>query len=110
MIDYDVPRVWLRFPLQVSAVGARSYHTGTLLGLLPAQTINVYLGSTLRSMHDVLNDHKTAFAGYSVFAVEVLIGVLLMVWVVQKARVELSNALLEDIGVEEKKLLVEIDI
>lgn len=93
---------------QVSTVSSRSYHTATLLGLLPAQTINVYLGSTLRSMRDVLNDHRTAFAGYAVFAVEVLVGVLLMVWVVQKARIELSNALLADIGAEEK-LLVEIE-
>lgn len=93
---------------QVSTVGARDYHTATLLGLLPAQAINVYLGSTLRSMRDVLNDHRTAFAGYAVFAVEVLVGVLLMVWVVQKARIELSNALLADIGAEEK-LLVEIE-
>lgn len=93
---------------QVSTVSARSYHPATLLGLLPAQTINVYLGSTLRSMKDVLNDHRTAFTGYAVFAVEVLVGVLLMVWVVQKARIELSNALLADIGAEEK-LLVEIE-
>lgn len=86
----------------------RSYHTATLLGLLPAQIINVYLGSTLRSMHDVLNDHQTKLTGYSVFAVQVLIGVALMVWVVQKARTELSTALLNDIGVEHK-LLVEIE-
>lgn len=52
----------------------RSYHTATLLGLLPAQTINVYLGSKLRSIHDVLNnDHNAALglAGYGVFVVEV---------------------------------------
>lgn len=95
-------------PPQVSSVSARSYHVATLLGLLPAQTINVYLGSTLRSMRDVLNDHKTAFTGYAVFAVEVLVGVTLMLWVVQKARMELSNALLADLGAEEK-LLVEIE-
>lgn len=92
----------------MSAVNPRSYHTATLLGLLPAQIINVYLGSTLRSMHDVLNDHQTKLTGYSVFAVQVLIGVALMVWVVQKARTELSTALLNDIGVEHK-LLVEIE-
>lgn len=56
---------------QISSVDAKSYHLGTLLGLLPAQAINVYLGSTLRSMHDVLNDHKTAITGYIIFAVQV---------------------------------------
>lgn len=109
-ISLDIHHLFLKILdlFQVSAVSSRSYHPATLLGLLPAQTINVYLGSTLRSMQDVLNDHKTAFTGYAVFAVEVLVGVLLMVWVVQKARIELSNALLADIGAEEK-LLVEIE-
>lgn len=108
IIIYDIiNNLSLLLLFQVSSVSSRDYHPATLLGLLPAQTINVYLGSTLRSMRDVLNDHKTAFAGYAVFAVEVLVGVLLMVWVVQKARIELSNALLADIGAEEK-LLVEI--
>ena len=54
-------------------MNSRSYHTGTVIGLLPAQTINVYLGSKLRSIHEVLNDHNAALglAGYGVFVVEV---------------------------------------
>lgn len=91
----------------VSSVNSRSYHTATLLGLLPAQAINVYLGSTLRSMHDVLNDHKTAITGYTIFAIQVLIGVALMTWVVQKARHELSEALLTEMEIEQK-LIVDI--
>lgn len=43
----------------------------TCLGLLPAQTINVYLGSTLRSMHEVLNDNGTKVTGYISFVLEV---------------------------------------
>lgn len=43
----------------------------TALGLLPTQVINVYLGSTLRSMQDVLTDDKTANTGYVVFSVQV---------------------------------------
>jgi len=43
----------------------------TALGLLPTQVINVYLGSTLRSMQDVLSDDKTANTGYVVFSVQV---------------------------------------
>ncbi|TMW45104.1 hypothetical protein DOY81_009814, partial [Sarcophaga bullata] len=38
-------------------INSKVYHTATFLGLLPAQMINVYLGSTLRSMHEVLNNH-----------------------------------------------------
>ena len=43
----------------------------TALGLLPTQVINVYLGSTLRSMQDVLTDDNTATTGYIVFSIQV---------------------------------------
>ncbi|XP_002008327.3 transmembrane protein 64 [Drosophila mojavensis] len=78
----------------ISSIKARDYHLATFLGLLPAQTINVYLGSTLRSMHEVLNDHNTKVTGYVSFVIEVICGVALMFWVVQKARKELSETLL----------------
>ncbi|KAJ6621569.1 Protein maelstrom, partial [Pseudolycoriella hygida] len=48
-------------------------------------------------MHDVLNTHSTAMTSYAVFAIQVCIGLILMVWVVQKARKELSEALLVEI-------------
>ncbi|XP_034108093.2 transmembrane protein 64 [Drosophila albomicans] len=79
----------------ISSIKARDYHLATFLGLLPAQTINVYLGSTLRSMHEVLNDNDTKLTGYISFVFEVICGVALMFWVVQKARKELSETLLE---------------
>jgi protein maelstrom len=44
----------------------------TLLGLMPAQAINAYLGSKLRSIHDVINDNHTALAGYGMFILEVI--------------------------------------
>ncbi|XP_023164783.2 transmembrane protein 64 isoform X1 [Drosophila hydei] len=78
----------------ISSIQARDYHLATFLGLLPAQTINVYLGSTLRSMHEVLNDHSSKVTGYISFVIEVICGVALMFWVVQKARKELSETLL----------------
>jgi len=46
--------------------------TATALGLLPTQVINVYLGSTLRSMQDVLTDDNTAATGYIVFSIQVI--------------------------------------
>jgi len=39
---------------------------------MPAQAINAYLGSKLRSIHDVINDNHTALAGYGMFVVEVI--------------------------------------
>lgn len=55
-------------------------------------------------MHDVLSNHKTALTGYCVFAIQVLIGVLLMIWVIQKARTELSVALLSHMELDKKNL------
>ncbi|XP_016997930.2 transmembrane protein 64 [Drosophila takahashii] len=78
----------------ISSINTRDYHVATLIGLLPAQTINVYLGSTLRSMHEVLNDNDTKLTGYISFVFEVICGVALMFWVLQKARKELSETLL----------------
>lgn len=88
----------------ISTVNSRVYHTATFLGLLPAQTINVYLGSTLRSMHEVLNNHGTAVTGYISFGIEVIFGVGLMIWVVQKARKELASTLLSEYSGSESKL------
>ncbi|KAG8233022.1 hypothetical protein J437_LFUL013691 [Ladona fulva] len=82
----------------VSNIGSGKYMLATMVGLLPTQAINVYLGSTLRSMEDVLSDDSTAFTGYIVFAVQILIGVSLMVFVVHKARLELRKALEHDLN------------
>lgn len=79
----------------VSNMGGIRYHLASALGLLPAQIINIYLGSSLRSMQDVLEDRSTAATGYIVFCFQILIGISLMVYVVQKARRELQLALLE---------------
>ncbi|XP_057323814.1 transmembrane protein 64 [Microplitis mediator] len=79
----------------VSNISGLRYHIASAIGLLPAQLINVYLGSSLRSMQDVLQDKSTAATGYIVFCFQIIIGVSLMVYVVQKARRELHLALLE---------------
>lgn len=58
--------------IQGSSIGVGRYMMATALGLLPTQVINVYLGSTLRSMQDVLTDDNTATTGYIVFCIQVL--------------------------------------
>lgn len=52
-------------------MGGIRYHIASALGLLPAQIINIYLGSSLRSMQDVLEDRSTAATGYIVFCFQV---------------------------------------
>ncbi|RVE47402.1 hypothetical protein evm_008001 [Chilo suppressalis] len=99
MISYSVimalatvPKYWILAKNKVSDVRGCGYHIATMLGLFPAQLINVYLGSTLRSIHEVLDDSHVT--GYIVFVCQILIGVTLMVWVVQKARKELTIAIM----------------
>lgn len=91
----------------VSNVQPRAYHVATLLGLFPAQLINVYIGSSLRSMHDVLHNQNTALTSYAVFAVQIIIGAVLMTWVIQKARKELAEALLTEID-SDYQVIVEV--
>lgn len=86
----------------VSHVHRNSYYLGTIIGLFPAQLINVYIGSSLRSMHDVFTNHNTALASYGVFGMEICIGIALMAWVVHRARRELAEALLEEIDSDYK--------
>lgn len=87
----------------VSNVHRNSYYLGTLIGLFPAQLINVYIGSSLRSMHDVFTNHSTALASYGIFGVQICIGIVLMAWVVHRARRELAEALLQEIDGDYKR-------
>lgn len=63
--------IYLYVFYQVSNIGGFRYHIASAIGLLPAQLVNVYLGSSLRSMQDVLEDRSTAATGYIVFCFQV---------------------------------------
>lgn len=60
----------------------------TMLGLLPTQLINTYLASTVKHMREVMADRAN---GYVVLMAQVLISVVLMVYVLRMARIELSK-------------------
>ena len=60
----------------------------TMLGPLPTQLINTYLASTVKHMREVMADRAN---GYVVLMVQVLISVVLMVYVLRMARIELSK-------------------
>ena len=58
------------------------------LGLIPTQCINTYMGSTVRNMQEVLGNQVD---GYIVMIAQVLFSIVLMVYVVRKARKELAK-------------------
>ncbi|KAK8765355.1 hypothetical protein V5799_032035 [Amblyomma americanum] len=80
--------------VQVSQMSLGRYVTASALGLVPTQVINVYLGTTVRSMEEVLDDDATAAAGYAVLLAQVVLSVVLMSLIVRKARQELREAVL----------------
>jgi len=65
---------------------------GSFIGLLPTQALNAYLGSTLRSMEDVV--HSNSAGGYLILGVQVGISGFLMWYVIRRARYELNKACL----------------
>ncbi|KAJ9575899.1 hypothetical protein L9F63_007211 [Diploptera punctata] len=87
----------------VSNIGSKEYLIATFIGLFPAQIINVYLGSTLRSMEEVLSNKSTAATGFIVFF-QIVVGLSLMMYVIVKARGELRKALNTDIPQQNHKI------
>ena len=63
-----------------------------MIGLLPTQALNSYIGSTLRTMNDVVNQDKSR--GYAVIFIQVLISLCLMWYVIRRARYELNKVCL----------------
>lgn len=59
------------------------------IGLLPTQAMNAYMGSTLRSVEDVISEHS---GGYVLLVFQVVITIGLSVYVIRKARKELNKA------------------
>lgn len=60
----------------------------SVLGLLPTQLLNTYVGSTLRSIHEVLADRADA---YIILSIQIIVSVLLTLYLVRKARLELTR-------------------
>ena len=58
----------------------------SVLGLLPTQILNTYVGSTLRNIREVLADRADA---YILLSFQIIICVLLSVYLVRKAKIEL---------------------
>ncbi|XP_078458139.1 transmembrane protein 64 [Lampetra fluviatilis] len=75
----------------VSRVPTPSYLIASSLGLLPTQILNSYLGTTLRTMEDVMS--QQTLGGYVIFLLQLLISVGLMLYVVRRARRELNEAI-----------------
>ncbi|KAF6101423.1 transmembrane protein 64 [Phyllostomus discolor] len=68
-----------------------NYLMASSVGLLPTQLLNSYLGTTLRTMEDVITEQT--ISGYFVFCLQIIISIGLMFYVVHRAQVELNAAI-----------------
>ncbi|XP_076064019.1 uncharacterized protein LOC143038556 isoform X2 [Oratosquilla oratoria] len=78
----------------VSRVSTWLYLLATVIGLLPTQVLNCYLGSTMRSMTTVLTDGPSSLATWLVFGGQAVVSVVLMLWVLRRARRELLKSVM----------------
>uniref|UniRef100_H3DK99 Transmembrane protein 64 n=1 Tax=Tetraodon nigroviridis TaxID=99883 RepID=H3DK99_TETNG len=75
----------------ITDVSLPNYLVASSLGLLPTQLLNSYLGTTLRTMEDVIAEQS--LSGYFVFTLQIVISIGLMFYVVHRAQVELNAAI-----------------
>lgn len=68
-----------------------NYLMASSVGLLPTQLLNSYLGTTLRTMEDVIAEQSVS--GYFAFCLQIIISIGLMFYVVHRAQVELNAAI-----------------
>ncbi|KAI7798626.1 transmembrane protein 64-like [Triplophysa rosa] len=75
----------------ITDVSLPNYLVASSVGLLPTQLLNSYLGTTLRTMEDVIAEQS--ISGYFVFSLQIFISIGLMFYVVHRAQVELNAAI-----------------
>ncbi|KFU96223.1 Transmembrane protein 64, partial [Chaetura pelagica] len=88
---------------QLTDLSLPNYLMASSVGLLPTQLLNSYLGTTLRTMEDVIAEQSVS--GYFIFSLQIVISIGLMFYVVHRAQVEL-NAAIEACEMEMKTSLV----
>ncbi|XP_068245309.1 uncharacterized protein [Palaemon carinicauda] len=83
----------------VSSVPTLLYMTATIIGLLPTQLLNCYLGTTVRNLQDVVTESSNATAtGWIIFSVQIAISIALTVWVVRRAKAELQKTMTAELS------------
>lgn len=77
----------------LSSISLLRYLVSSAGGLVPMTVLNCYMGSTLRNMQDLMSDDANRLTGFFIFGGQILITVILLWFVVRKARVELKKAM-----------------
>lgn len=75
----------------ITKVNFHTYILSSVLGLLPSQLILCYVGSTLKSMSDVLVNESTAKSAWFVFIFQLVIACFVSYYILTAARAELQK-------------------
>lgn len=76
----------------VSNVGS-IYFVASFIGLLPGQIVGIYVGSSVRSMQNVVDKHEISTTTYALATGQLVLALALLVWLGSKARKELARAI-----------------
>eukprot|EP01137_Pigoraptor_chileana_P035216 Opistho-2@28923 len=69
------------------------YTAATVVGLLPTQIVNTYIGTTLHTVEDVIEGKSDMKAGsYAILLLQIVLGIALSYYVVRRAQQELNGA------------------
>ena len=80
----------------VFSLSTERYILASVLGLLPTQTLNIYVGSTLRSMEEVVTNSDNMMTGWVILIFQLLITLMVGMFIVKKARLELDRTIHAD--------------
>ncbi|KNC85585.1 hypothetical protein SARC_02242 [Sphaeroforma arctica JP610] len=76
----------------LSNVDMITYASYTLVGCIPMQVVNTYMGTTLRDIRDVLARRgEVSVFTYAVFAAQLVVGILLLAGVLYATKVEFNK-------------------
>uniref|UniRef100_A0A0B6ZRU6 VTT domain-containing protein n=1 Tax=Arion vulgaris TaxID=1028688 RepID=A0A0B6ZRU6_9EUPU len=79
----------------LSSISLTRYLISSIVGLIPMTLLNCYMGTTLRNIQDLVSDGVNSIGGYLIFGGQILITVILLWFMVRKAKVELKKAMIE---------------
>lgn len=85
----------------ITNVDFSTYLVSSVIGLLPSHLILCYVGSTLKSMSDVLINENTAQTGWLVFVLQLIIACFVMYYILNLAKTEMEKHINSDKEINE---------
>ena len=85
----------------ITNVNFITYILSSVVGLLPSQFLFCYVGSTLKSMSEVLANDSTTRTATVVFTIQLIIACFVMYYIFSAARIELQKHIDHDENINE---------